>query len=80
MNALKRFFFPRSPWAGCIPMTESDRLAMWERRRGEHLAIQRQSAAIAASHFDYMAASANDYPDEPDPADYINDYRDIRGS
>ena len=80
MNALRRFLFPRSPWAGCYVMTEANRLAMWERRRGEHLAIQREQEAMQARHFDYMAANASDYPEAIDPADAITDYSDRRGS
>jgi len=53
-RALSKFFMPR-PWAGCTPPAAAERLAEWERRRGEHRAQQRLREARVAQAFDELA-------------------------
>lgn len=40
---------------GCKPLTEEERLAEWERRRGEHLAQERLRQARVHRDFDARA-------------------------
>lgn len=53
---LWNFLFPPDPWAQCEPPTEAQRLAMWERRRGEYLAEQRLRQARVSQLIDMRAS------------------------
>ncbi|MGH8121296.1 MAG: hypothetical protein ACREPT_00815 [Rudaea sp.] len=55
IRALWNFLFPRSPWHGCQPPTDAERLAQWEIRRGRERATQRLRAARVQQVFDLRA-------------------------
>jgi len=55
MKAVWKFLFPPSKWARCQPMTEAERLALYELRMGQHKAEQRMRAARVSQVIDNRA-------------------------
>lgn len=53
---LRALFLPRPGMAGCTPPTEAERLAAYERRLGEHKALERLRQARVAQLLDERAA------------------------
>lgn len=52
-----KLLFPPSRWNRCQPMTEHERLAMYEIRVGQHRADQRMRAARVAQTIDEYTSS-----------------------
>ena len=56
-SVLRSLFRPRDPWADCTPPTDAERLALYERRLGEHRARQRLRAAAIQHVVDQHTAA-----------------------